>query len=183
MASSIHKPLMAKSTAMWLIENTILTFEQISESCGLDILEVQALADDESPGAIKGENPLINGQLTQEELDRCSHDPQARLHFQPFPDFIGSLKKKEGHYIPRSKRQDRPDGIAWILKNYPKMSDNQICQLLHTTPKTIQTIRDRTHHNTTNIKPRNPVSLGLCSDDDLKLMVDKIKDEFKEEGI
>lgn len=165
--STPSKPLKPKATAMWLIENTVLTFEQIADSCGLNILEVEALADDSSLGAIRGENPIVSGQLTPEELERCVKDETARLHFQTFEGILPSSKRKESHYLPRARRQDRPDGIAWLLKHYPELSDGQICRLIHTTPRTVQAIRTKTHPNWINIKPRDPVFLELCTKEQL----------------
>lgn len=165
--SLTSKPLKPKATAMWLIENTTLTFQQIADSCGLNILEVEALADDSSLGAIRAENPLVSGQLTAEELDRCAKDETASLQFQTFEEVLPTRKRKESHYLPRARRQDRPDGIAWLLKYYPDLSDAQICRLIHTTPKTVQAIRSKTHHNTAQIKPRDPVFLELCTKEQL----------------
>lgn len=176
------KPLKPKATATWLIENTVLTFEQIADSCGLNILEVEALADDSSPGAIRGENPVVSGQLTTQELERCVNDETARLQFQTFANVVPSRKRKESHYLPRARRQDRPDGIAWLLKYYPDLSDSQICRLIHTTSKTVQAIRGKTHHNSPQIKPRDPVFLELCTKEQLDKAIETLIKKTPEEG-
>ncbi len=161
-------PLMPKATAVWLVENTALTFEQIAAFCGMHELEVQAIADGEVAVGITGLDPLVNGQLTQAELDRCQKDPDARLRLHRGENPIPQSRQKGARYTPVSKRHDRPDGIAWLLKNHPELSDAQICKLLGTTKPTIQGIRDRSHWNAPNIKPRNPVILGLCTEADME---------------
>ena len=153
-------PLMPKATAVWLVENSALSFEQIADFCGLHSLEVQAIADDEVAFGMQGLDPISSGELTTEEIERCQSDPSARLN--PSPARTPVAKKKGARYTPVSKRQDRPDAIAWLLKNYPEMSDAQISKLIGTTKPTINSIRDRSHWNTPNIKAQNPVSLGLC---------------------
>lgn len=153
-------PLMPKATAVWLVENTTLTFEQIADFCGLHALEVQAIADDEVAIGMQGLDPIGADELTQQEIDRCAADPSARLN--PSPDRTPIPKQKGARYTPVSKRQDRPDAIAWILKNYPEMSDAQISRLIGTTKPTINAIRERSHWNSQNIKAQNPVGLGLC---------------------
>ncbi len=154
--------LMPKATAVWLVENTALSFEQIAEFCGLHSLEVQAIADEEVSIGMRGLDPVANGQLSQEEIDRCQADPSARLKIAApkIPEI--EHKRKGARYTPVSKRQDRPDGIAWLLKNYPEMTDAQISKLLGTTKPTINAVREKTHWNSSNIKPRNPSQLGLC---------------------
>jgi len=165
-------PLMPKATAVWLVENTALTFDQIAEFCGMHALEVQAIADDEVAIGMQGLDPIVAGELTTEEIERCSADPNARL--EPAAPRIPTpvTRKKGARYTPVSKRQDRPDAIAWLLKNYPELSGPQICKLIGTTKPTINAVRDRTHWNAQNIKPQNPVSLGLCSEVDLEKAVD-----------
>jgi len=162
-------PLMPKATAVWLVENTALTFEQIADFCGMHALEVQAIADDEVAIGMQGLDPISAGELTQEEIDRCSTDSGLRLN--PAATRTPIPKKKGARYTPVSKRQDRPDAIAWLLKNYPELSDAQISKLIGTTKPTISSIRDRSHWNAANIKPQNPVGLGLCSGDDLEKVV------------
>jgi len=162
-------PLMPKATAVWLVENTALSFEQIADFCGLHALEVNAIADDEVVFGMQGMNPVSAGDLTLDEIERCQVDPTARLN--PAPTRTPVAKKKSARYTPVSKRQDRPDAIAWLLKNYPELSDAQISKLIGTTKPTINAIRDRSHWNTTNIKAQNPISLGLCSADYLEKIV------------
>ncbi len=162
-------PLMPKATAVWLVENSALSFEQIADFCGLHSLEVQAIADDEVAFGMQGLDPISSGELTTEEIERCQSDPSARLN--PSPARTPVAKKKGARYTPVSKRQDRPDAIAWLLKNYPEMSDAQISKLIGTTKPTINSIRDRSHWNTPNIKAQNPVSLGLCSADELENII------------
>lgn len=162
-------PLMPKATAVWLVENTTLTFDQIAEFCGMHALEVQAIADGEVATGIVGLDPVANGQLTREEIERCEKDPDATLKMLMSEVTIG--KHKGARYTPVSKRQDRPDAIAWLLKHHPELSDAQVSKLIGTTKATIASVRDRTHWNAANIKPRNPVTLGLCSEADLEKAV------------
>lgn len=161
------QPLMPKATAVWLVENTALSFEQISEFCGLHELETQAIADGEVATGMVGMDPIANGQLTQEEIDRCVADPAARLklavHDMPMPQ----ARTKGPRYTPVTKRQDKPDGISWLLKNHPELSDAAIGRLIGTTKPTINAVRDRSHWNSANIKAQSPVQLGLCSYQDL----------------
>lgn len=166
------QPLMPKATAVWLIENTTLTFEQIAEYCGMHTLEVQAIADGEVAIGIQGRDPVAAGELTAAELRRCLADPAARLRGVEHKVPLSETGTKGSRYVPVAKRQDRPDGIAWLLKNYPDLSDAQVCKLINTTKPTIEKIRDRTHWNAANIKPRNPVALGLCREADLQREVD-----------
>ena len=163
-------PLMPKATAVWLVENTALTFDQIAEFCGLHKLEIQAIADGEVAVGMQGQDPIIAGELTREELERCQGDPSTRMKHAT-PSVEVHTKAKGARYTPVSKRQDRPDAIAWLLKNCPEMADAQISKLIGTTKPTITAVRDKSHWNTPNIKPRNPVSLGLCSEADLEKAV------------
>jgi hypothetical protein len=166
-------PLMPKATAVWLVENTGLTFEQIAQFCGLHVLEVQAIADGEVAAGIQGLDPIANGQLTQAELDRVAADPNARLELLVSDLPLPGAKLHGGRYTPIAKRQDKPDAIAWMVKNYPDLTDAQIQKLLGTTKPTIAAVRDRTHWNTTNIKPRHPVSLGLCTQTELDAAIER----------
>ncbi|MBL6945676.1 MAG: DUF1013 domain-containing protein [Rhodospirillales bacterium] len=165
------QPLMPKATAVWLVENTALTFDQIAEFCHLHPLEVQAIADGEVGSGIQGLDPITNGVLTQEEIDRCVDNANGRLiqakSRMPQP----RAKPRGARYTPVSKRQDRPDAIAWLLKNCPELSDAQISRLIGTTKPTINSVRDKTHWNSQQIKPQNPVNLGLCSAQDLEKVV------------
>ena len=164
-------PLMPKATAVWLVENTALTFEQISAFCGLHDLEVQAIADGEVATGMQGLDPIAGGELTQEELDRCAADPDSRMEMAKPNIPLPKARTKGARYTPLSKRQDRPDAIAWLVRNHPEFSDSQISKLIGTTKPTINAIRERSHWNMPNIKPQNPVNLGLCSSDDLEKAV------------
>ncbi len=164
-------PLMPKATAVWLVENSALTFEQISAFCGLHDLEVQAIADDEVATGMQGLDPIAGGELTQEELDRCLADPDARLIIAKPKNPVPKARGKGARYTPVSKRQDRPDAIAWLVKNHPELTDAQISKLIGTTKPTINAIRERSHWNMTNIKPQNPVALGLSAAADLEKAV------------
>ena len=160
-------PLMPKATAVWLVDNTSLTFEQIADFCGLHTLEVKGIADEEVAVGIVGLDPIGNGQLTQDEIDRCSADPQARLQILDMPVPLHRRPAKGARYTPVSKRQDRPDAISWLLRNHAELTDAQVQKLLGTTKTTINAVRERTHWNMTNIKPQDPVSLGICSQTEL----------------
>jgi hypothetical protein len=163
-------PLMPKATAVWLVENTTLSFDQIADFCGIHALEVQAIADGEVAIGIVGLDPVANGQLSRDEISRCELDDAASLHLASTPD-LAQAKARGARYTPVSKRQDKPDAIAWLVKHHPELSDAQLCKLIGTTKDTIAKIRDRSHWNTANIKPRNPVTLGLCTEPDLEKAV------------
>lgn len=163
-------PLMPKATAVWLVENTALTFDQIADFCGMHTLEIQAIADGDVAMNIRGFNPIANEQLTPEEIKRCEQDASAELRLKKNEE-IERLLNKGNRYVSQAKRSDRPDGIAWIIKHHPQISDSQIIKLLRTTKMTIAAIRDRTHKNINNIHPRNPVTLGLCSESDLNAAI------------
>ena len=162
---------MPHATASWLVDNTSLTFEQIAEFCGLHILEVQAIADDTAATKLTGRDPIRAGELTQEEIERGQDDPSYRLQIHKAPD--QTRRTKGPRYTPVSKRQDKPDGIAWIIRNHPEVSDGQISKLIGTTRTTIAAIRDRTHWNMANIQPKDPVTLGLCSQRELDAAIAK----------
>ncbi len=168
-------PLMPKAAAVWLIENTTLTFDQIAELCGLHSLEVQAIADDEVATGMQGMDPVATGELTIEEIERCQADPDARLVMATPNIPQPQARTKGARYTPVSKRQDRPDAIAWLVKTHPELTDGQISKLIGTTKPTISAIRDRTHWNMSNIKPQNPVGLGMCSAIDLGQAVEKAR--------
>ncbi len=174
-------PLMPKATAVWLIEKTALTFTQIAEFCGMHPLEVQAIADGEVAAGIVGYDPVANGQLAPEEIKRGEADPQFRLHLLPSSIQLPK-RSRAARYTPVAKRNDRPDGIAFLLRNYPQLTEAQIAKLMGTTKETIQKVRDRTHWNTANIKPRDPVILGLCTQTDLNAMVAAANDRLVREG-
>ena len=160
-------PLMPKATAVWLVENTSLTFEQIADFCGLHPLEVQAIADGEVASQMHGLDPVANAQTTTEEIARCQADPEARLRLSPKAIPQQMFRHKGPRYTPIAKRQDKPDAIAFLLRSHPELSDLQISKLIGTTKPTIAAVRDRTHWNSPNIKPRHPVGLGLCTLEEL----------------
>lgn len=164
-------PLMPHATATWLVDNTALSFDQIAAFCGLHILEVQAMADDLAGSKYTGRDPLHSGELTLAEIERGQADPDYRLKMQKAP--VETTRTKGPRYTPVSKRQDKPDGIAWILRNHPEITDAQIGKLIGTTRNTIAAIRDRSHWNIANIQPKDPVTLGLCSQRELDAMVAK----------
>jgi len=160
-------PLMPKATAVWMVDKTTLSFDQIAEFCGLHKLEVQAIADGEVAIGINGLDPVLNGQLSQDEIKRCEADPRARLKMtkSDLPQPIA--RTKGARYTPVSKRGEKPDAIAYLIKNHPELLDAQISRLLGTTKETIAKVRDRSHWNASNIKPNNPVLMGLCKQADL----------------
>jgi uncharacterized protein len=163
--------LMPKATAVWLVENTTLSFEQIAEFCGLHPLEVQGIADGEVAIGIVGLDPVANGQVSMEEIERAQKDPSLHLKLlrqnipQPLP------RTKGPRYTPVSKRQDKPDAVAWLVRHHPELGDAAIARLIGTTKSTIEAVRDRTHWNSSNLKPRDPVLLGLCTQTDLNAAV------------
>lgn len=161
------RPLMPKASAVWLVENTTLTFRQIGDFCGLHELEVQSIADDEASPGIIGYDPVANGQLTREEIARCEADSATRLKLAENDVPQPVARAKGPRYTPIARRGDKPDAIAWLVKNYPDMKDGQISRLIGTTKTTITAIRDRTHWNMSNLNARDPVGLGLCSREDL----------------
>lgn len=163
------QPLMPHATASWLVENTALTFVQIADFCGLHILEVQAIADDTAATKLTGRDPLRSGELTQEEIDRGQADPEYKLKIQREPD--KAVRTKGPRYTPVSKRQDKPDGVAWLIRNHPELSDGAIGKLIGTTRTTIQALRDRSHWNIANIQPKDPVTLGLTTQRELDAAV------------
>ena len=166
-------PLMQKATAVWLVDNTKLTFSQIAKFCGLHELEVNGIADGEVAVGIRGMDPISNTQLTAEEIKRCEDDQMADLILFKNPAAIGEGKRRGPRYTPLSKRQDRPAAIAWIVKFHPELTDAQISKLVGTTKPTIQSIRSRTHWNMANFQPVDPVALGLCKQVELDAAVTK----------
>jgi len=175
-------PLMQKATAVWLIDNTTLSFQQIADFCGLHELEVNGIADGEVAQGIKGFDPIANRQLTAEEIKRCEENPRARLQLMHNPAAEGETKRKGPRYTPLSKRQDRPAAIAWLVKFHPELSDGQISKLVGTTKPTIQSIRDRTHWNMPNIQPVDPVALGMCKQGELDAAVARAVNKSAAEG-
>lgn len=165
------QPLMPHATASWLVDNTALSFEQIAEFCGLHILEVQAIADDTATTKLTGRDPVRAHELTMEEIEKGQADPDYRLQMTKGPEQI--RRTKGPRYTPVSKRQDKPDGIAWIIRNHPEVSDAAIGKLIGTTRNTITAIRERSHWNIANIVPKDPVTLGLTSQRELDAAVAK----------
>ncbi len=165
--------LMPKATAVWLVDNTALTFEQIAQFCSLHPLEVKAIADGESAQGIKGMDPVITGQLTREEIARAEADSKHRLKLSDPKVRVPDQKRKGPRYTPLSKRQDRPNAILWLVRNHPELKDAQISRLVGTTKSTIEQIRERKHWNSANLVPMDPVTLGLCSQIDLDLEVQR----------
>ena len=169
-----NAPLMPKATAVWLVENTALSFDQIAEFCKLHPLEVKAIADGDAAQGIKGLDPVATGQLTREDIDRAENDSNVRLKLADPKVRLPEAKRKTGpRYTPVSRRQDRPNAILWLIRNHPELKDAQIMRLVGTTKSTIQAIRDRTHWNASNLTPMDPVTLGLCSQIDLDLEVQR----------
>ena len=175
------QPLMPMATAVWLIDNTTLTFPQIARFCGLHELEVQGIADGTVGQSIVGIDPTANGQLTWEEIRRCEADPNADLELAPDAKPMRT-RTKGPRYTPVSKRQDKPDAIAWLLRHHPELSDAQISRLVGTTKPTIQSIRERTHWNMANIRPLDPVALGLCKQQELDEAVQKAAERQARRG-
>jgi hypothetical protein len=163
----MNKPLMAKATAVWLVDNTTLSFRQIAEFCGLHELEVQGIADGDVAAGVKGFDPIASNQLDQAEITRGEADPAYRLKLKHNPAAVGEEKRRGPRYTPLSKRQDRPAAIYWLVKFHPELTDGQISKLVGTTKPTIQSIRDRSHWNIANIQPIDPVALGLCKQSEL----------------
>jgi hypothetical protein len=165
-------PLMPKATAVWLVENTALSFDQIADFCKLHPLEVKAIADGDSAQGIKGLDPVLTGQLTREEIQKAENDNEIRLKMSDPKVRLPEAKKKKGpRYTPVSRRQDRPNAILWLVRNHPELKDAQIMRLVGTTKSTIQGIRERTHWNAAQLQPLDPVTLGLCTQIDLDFEV------------
>jgi hypothetical protein len=163
--------LMPKATAVWLVDNTSLSFEQIAAFCGLHPLEVQGVADGDVAGGIMGVNPIQNGQLTREEVEKAEADPAYRMQVSEPKVRVAAAKRKGPRYTPISRRNERPNAIRWLLRNHPELKDAQIMRLVGTTKSTIDSVRENTHWNSANIQPMDPVTLGLCSQIDLDLEV------------
>jgi hypothetical protein len=167
-----QRPLMPKATAVWLVDNTSLTFEQIADFCGLHPLEVKGIADEDVAKGIKGQDPVSTGQLSREQIEEAEKNPRMRLKMAaPKHKMPAVRQKKPPRYTPVSKRQDKPDAVYWILRNHPEFTDADIVKLIGTTKATIQKIRERSHWNAANIKAVDPVTLGLCSQLELDLAV------------
>ncbi len=171
---SDRKPLMPKATAVWLVSNTSLTFEQIAAFCGLHVLEVKGIADGDVAQGIKGLDPVTSGQLTREAIEEAERDPSRDLHLAEPKVVVPETPSRKGpRYTPVSRRQDRPNAVLWLLRNHPELKDSQIMRLVGTTKPTITQIRERSHWNAPNLTPQDPVTLGLCSQIDLDAEVKK----------
>ena len=177
-----NKPIMAKATAVWLVDNTTMTFKQVADFCGLHELEVQGIADGDVAAGVKGFDPVANNQLTQEEIDKAEANPLHKLKLKFYAAAVGEEKRRGPRYTPLSKRQDRPNSILWLVKFHPELSDGQIAKLVGTTKPTIQSIRERTHWNISNMEPIDPVALGLCKQTELDLAVQKAHEKAAREG-
>ncbi len=176
------KPIMAKATAVWLVDNTTLSFKQVADFCGLHELEVQGIADGDVAAGVKGFDPVANNQLTQDELDKAEANPLHKLKLKFYAAAVGEEKRRGPRYTPLSKRQDRPNSILWLVKFHPELADAQISKLVGTTKPTIQSIRERTHWNISNMEPIDPVALGLCKQTELDLAVQKANEKAAREG-
>ncbi len=171
-------PLMPKATAVWLVENTALSFDQIADFCKLHPLEVKAIADGDAAQGIKGMDPISTSQLSRDEIEKAEGDPSIRLHMSDPKVRLPEAKKKKGpRYTPVSRRQDRPNAILWLVRNHPELKDAQIMRLVGTTKSTIQGIRERTHWNAAALQPMDPVTLGLCTQIDLDFEVQRAAKE------
>ena len=175
--------LMPKATAVWLIDNTGLTFKQISEFCSLHIIEVEGIADGDVAAGIRGADPIANGQIDRAEIERAQADTNYAMKANTFDSdtLTPKTKKKGPRYTPLSRRQDRPDAIAWLVRHHPEVTDAQISKLIGTTKPTIKAIRERTHWKINTINPTDPVSLGLCSQTDLDAIVKKAAEKKAKE--
>jgi hypothetical protein len=178
----MNKPIMAKATAVWLVDNTTLSFKQIADFCGLHELEIQGIADGDVATGVKGFDPIANNQLEQVEIDRAEKDPMYRMKLKFNPAALGEEKRRGPRYTPLSKRQDRPAAILWLVKFHPELTDGAISKLVGTTKPTIQSIRERTHWNIGNIQPIDPVALGLCKQSELDAAVQRAAKKKAGEG-
>lgn len=178
----MSKPIMAKATAVWLVDNTTLSFKQIGDFCDLHELEVQGIADGDVAVGVKGFDPIANKQLTADEIAAAEKDPLRKLRLLHNPASEGEEKRRGPRYTPLSKRQDRPNAILWLVKFHPELTDAQISKLIGTTKPTIQTIRERTHWNIQQMEPIDPVALGLCKQTELDAVVQKAAAKKAAEG-
>lgn len=181
-SEEMAKPIMARATAVWLVENTTLTFKQIADFVGMHELEVQGIADGDVAAGVKGFDPVSNNQLTEDEIKKAQKDPRHKLKLKFNPAAVGEEKRRGPRYTPLSKRQDRPAAILWLVKLHPELSDGQIGKLIGTTKPTIQSIRERTHWNIANLQPIDPVALGLCRQTELDAAVQKANARKEAEG-
>ena len=178
----MSKPLMAKATAVWLVDNTTISFTQLADFVSLHELEVQGIADGDVATGVKGFDPIANNQLTQDEIETAEKNPLHKLMLKYNPAAQGEEKRRGPRYTPLSKRQDRPNAILWLVKFHPELADSQISKLVGTTKPTITTIRERTHWNISNMQPIDPVALGLCKQSELDAAVQKAAAKKAKEG-
>ena len=176
------KPLMAKATAVWLVDNTTISFKQIADFVGMHELEIQGIADGDVAAGVKGFDPIANNQLTQDEINEAEKNPLHKISLKHNPAAVGEEKRRGPRYTPLSKRQDRPNAILWLVKFHPELADAQISRLVGTTKPTIQSIRERTHWNIANMQPIDPVALGLCKQSDIDAAVQKAAAKKAKEG-
>ena len=176
-----NAPLMPMATAVWLVENTTLTFKQIAKFCNLHELEVKGIADGDVAKGIKAYNPILAGQLSREEIEQCSKDPNKQLSILKKIDQVEVKERKKPKYTPLSKRQDRPDAILWLCKNASELTDGQISKLVGSTKGTVSLIRKRSYWNFSNLKPRDPVILALCTQEAFKKSIEKAKRRVERE--
>ena len=174
-------PFMPKATAVWLVENTTLTFKQIANFCNLHELEIKGIADGDVAKGIKAYNPILSGQLSREEIDSCSKNPEKILILIEKSENVEVKERKKPKYTPLSKRQDRPDAALWLLKNYPEFTDGQVSKLVGSTKGTVSLIRKRSYWNFSSLKAKDPVILGLCSQDVFEQSLEKAKKRVERE--
>ena len=174
-------PFMPKATAVWLVENTTLTFRQIAKFCNLHELEIKGIADGDVAKGIKAYNPILAGQLSRDEIDACSKDPERSLNLIKKTEAVQVKDRKRPKYTPLSKRQDRPDAILWLCKNASELTDGQISKLVGSTKNTVSLIRKRSYWNFSNLKPRDPVILALCTQESFQKSLDKAKRRVERE--
>ena len=178
----MNKPIMARATAVWLVDNTTLTFKQIADFTGMHELEVQGIADGDVAAGVKGFDPVGNNQLEQSEIDKAEKNPMHKLKLKYNAAAVDEDKRRGPRYTPLSKRQDRPNSILWLVKFHPELTDAQIAKLVGTTKPTIQSIRERTHWNIQQMEPIDPVALGLCKQSELDAAVQKAAKKKAAEG-
>ena len=176
-----NAPLMPMATAVWLVENTTLTFKQIANFCNLHELEVKGIADGDVAKGIKAYNPILARQLTREEIDLCSKDTNRNLNLIERAEEVQVKERKKPKYTPLAKRQDRPDAALWLLKNYPEFTDGQVSKLVGSTKGTVSLIRKRSYWNFSSLKAKDPVILGLCSQDVFEKSLEKMKKRVERE--
>ena len=178
----MSKPIMVKATAVWLVDNTTISFKQIADFVGMHELEIQGIADGDVAGGVKGFDPIANNQLTLEEVEKAQNDPLHKLVLKDNPMTSGEEKRRGPRYTPLSKRQDRPNSILWLVKFHPELEDKQIIKLVGTSKSTIQAVRERTHWNISNMQPIDPVALGLCKQSELDDAVQIAAEKKAQEG-